>query len=98
MTDIRNLSFEELSSWFSGIGEKQFRAAQVFEWIYKKDASTFEDMTTLSQPLRSRLKNDFAFAPAVIADRQKSQDGTTKFLFELSVGQHVEAVLIPSGP
>ena len=98
MKDIRDLSFEEFSAYLASIGEKPFRAGQVFEWLYKKDASSFEDMTTLSQPLRSRLKNDLGFAPAVIAGQQKSQDGTTKFLFELSDGEHVEAVLIPSGP
>lgn len=96
--DIRNLSFDELAQYLISIGEKPFRAGQVFEWLYKKDASTFEDMTTLSQPLRARLAADLRFTPAVIADQQKSEDGTTKFLFELSDGQHVEAVLIPSGP
>ncbi|MDO8676005.1 MAG: 23S rRNA (adenine(2503)-C(2))-methyltransferase RlmN [Candidatus Omnitrophota bacterium] len=96
LQDIRDFSFEEFSAYLVSIGEKPFRAGQVFEWIYKKDASAFEDMTTLSQPLRARLAADLKFTPAVIADQQKSEDGTAKFLFELSDGQHVEAVLIPT--
>ena len=94
--DIRDFSFGEFTSYLASIREKPFRTGQVFEWIYKKDAASFEGMTTLSHPLRAQLIADFAFTPAVIADRQKSEDGTTKFLFELSDGENVEAVLIPT--
>ncbi len=94
--DIRDLSLDELVVYFSSIGEKPFRAGQVFEWLYKKDTTSFEGMTSLPQALRERLAQDFVFSPAVIADQQSSEDGTTKFLFDLSDGEQVEAVLIPT--
>jgi len=94
--DIRDLSFEELKTYLASIGEKPFRAGQVFEWVYKKGAGSFGDMRNLPQTLRERLAADLTFLPAKITEELKSEDGTRKFLFELADGEHVEAVLIPA--
>ena len=94
--DIRSLSFPELLGYLDGCGEKPFRATQIFDWIYKKNATSFEEMKNLSKDLRERLSNDFIFEQLQIADQQISEDGTTKFLFSLEDGEKVETVLIPT--
>ncbi len=94
--DVRNLSCEELSQYFVGIGEETFRAAQVFEWIYQKGAWSFEAMTNLPKGLRERLKQDFNLQPNTISQKQISQEGTTKFLFDLFDHEKIESVLIPT--
>ncbi|MCR4338074.1 MAG: 23S rRNA (adenine(2503)-C(2))-methyltransferase RlmN, partial [Candidatus Omnitrophica bacterium] len=78
------------------VGEKSFRAQQVFEWIYKKGAWSFDAMTSLSQEFREKLKKDFDLFPLTIAQKQISKDGTTKFLFDLQDREKVETVLIPT--
>ena len=67
--DIRDLSFEELTAYLTEIGEKSFRAQQIFEWIYQKNAWNFEAMKNLPQPLRMKLKADFILAPNRIAQK-----------------------------
>ncbi|MEI7998166.1 MAG: 23S rRNA (adenine(2503)-C(2))-methyltransferase RlmN [Candidatus Omnitrophota bacterium] len=94
--DVRNLSFEELSDYFESKGEKTFRTLQVAEWIYQKGVWLFDDMTNLPKLIRERLKEDFELKPNVIAQKQASQEGTTKFLFDLYDSQKVESVLIPT--
>ncbi len=101
--DIRNLSFEELAVYFQSIGEKSFRAQQVFEWVYKQGVWSFGDMKNLPQPIQERLQQDFDFQPNIIAQKLISQEGTTKFLFDLhdpltSAGKRemIESVLIPT--
>lgn len=94
--DIRNLSCEELARYCESIGEKGFRAAQIFEWIYKKGAWSFDRMRTLSAPLRQRLSEDFCIQTLAIAQKQAAKDGTTKFLFELPDKERIETVLIPT--
>ncbi len=94
--DIRNLSYEELVKYFGGIGEKPFRAAQIFEWIYQKNAWVFDAMTNLPKELRERLKQDFNLQPNTIAQKMVSEEGTTKFLFDLHDHEKIESVLIPT--
>ncbi len=94
--DIRDLSFEELVQYLERIGERSFRAQQVFEWIYQKNVWSFDDMPTLSKELRDRLKNDFILRPNKVAEKLVSEDGTTKFLFDLEDREKVESVLIPT--
>lgn len=95
-SDIRDLSLEELSRYFESIGEKAFRATQVFEWIYQKGAKSFDDMSNLSASLRSRLKRDFSWGKEKIVQEERAHDGTTKFLFELKDRERIETVLIPT--
>ena len=94
--DIRDVSFEELKKYLTGIGEKPFRAGQIFEWIYQKGAWGFDAMSSLPKELRDRLKQDFELRPNVIAEKQVSQEGTTKFLFDLHDREKIESVLIPT--
>ncbi len=95
-SDIRNLSFEELTRYLESIGEKSFRATQIFEWIYQKGVWSFDEMRTLPAPLRQRLTQDFDLKPFKIVQKQVAKDGTTKFLFELDDREKVETVLIPT--
>lgn len=94
--NIRSLDREELGRYFEQIGEKPFRTQQVLEWIWKKHASGFGEMTNLSRNLRDRLALDFTFPILRIAQTQKSSDGTLKNRFLLYDGNSVEGVLIPT--
>ena len=65
--NIRHLSLSELESYFETLGEKKFRAKQVYEWLWQKHAHTFEDMTNLSKELRHQLTEQFSL-PALKVD------------------------------
>jgi 23S rRNA (adenine2503-C2)-methyltransferase len=93
---IRTLSLEELTDYFATIGEKKYRVKQVWEWIWKKHAHSFEDMSNLSKELRSKLEETFSL-PAVGVDLvQYSSDGTVKSRFKTFDGHFTEGVLIPA--
>ena len=94
--DIRDLTLEQITEAMVSWGEKAFRAKQVFEWLWKKRARSFDEMTNLSQALRQKLSEEFTFhtiKPDVV---QKSNDGTVKIGFRLHDGNLVEGVLIPT--
>jgi 23S rRNA (adenine2503-C2)-methyltransferase len=94
--NIRQLSKEELEQYFLEMGEKAFRAKQVYEWIWAKQARNFEDMTNLSKELRTKLAENFSL-PALTGDlTQHSNDGTVKSRFRTVDGHLVEGVLIPT--
>jgi 23S rRNA (adenine2503-C2)-methyltransferase len=94
--DIRKYSLNNLSEFFVSKGEKAFRAKQVYEWLWKKSATSFDEMTNLSKETRSLLIDNFIINSVKIKQQQKSYDGTIKILFELHDGKIVEGVLIPS--
>ncbi len=94
--DIRKMSFPELLEWFELHKHPKFRAKQVFEWLWKKSATDFDQMTNISLDLRNQLKEHFAFRPLRPAESQKSSDRTIKTAFKLYDGQVVEGVLIPT--
>lgn len=94
--DIRKLSKEDLKAYFLSIGEKTFRSGQVYEWLWKKSAVSFSEMTNISEKLRQKLEDDFAILPLEIATRQKSGDGTIKSAFRLHDKHLIEGVLIPA--
>ena len=94
--DIRNISLDELKAYLKTKGEGAFRAGQIFEWIYKKNAQSFEDMSSLSKEFRAQLAQDFDFEPVVVVDEARSEDGTVKFLFDLKDHEKVESVIIPT--
>lgn len=79
------------------MGEKPFRAAQIFDGLYKRGASSFGEFTTISRPLREKLAARFTIDGLAIADKRVSADSTTKVLFRLVDGEHIETVLIPAG-
>ena len=94
--NIRTLSFEELNEYFTTIGEKKFRAKQVWEWLWQKHATRFEDMTNLSKELRETLIDNFSLPSISINANQYSTDGTVKTRFKTFDGHFVEGVLIPA--
>ena len=81
--DIYNYTLEELSEYFKTIGEKPFRATQVFEWLYRNRVTSFKDMTNISQKLITKLEDEFEIKQLEIVTKQVSKDGTTKYLFRL---------------
>ncbi len=93
--DIRLLSKEDLVAAFLEKGEPKFRANQVWEWLWKKGAHSFEQMTNLSKPLREWLDDQFAIRFIVEDKVQHSNDGTIKTRFRLHDGHLIESVLIP---
>lgn len=98
MQEICSLSLEDLKSWMAQNGEKPFRAAQVFDWIYSKDAASFDAMTNLAKELRAKLSSHFSYPSLKWARTLESEDlETVKFLWELPDGKKVESVLIISG-
>jgi 23S rRNA (adenine2503-C2)-methyltransferase len=95
-TNIRHLSLEELSSYFEQIGEKKFRAKQVYEWIWLKHAQSVEAMTNLSKELRAKLNEHFTLPALAVDATQYSADGTIKSRFKTVDNHLVEGVLIPT--
>ena len=94
--DIRAFSLEELKTIFIEIGEQPFRAKQVYEWLWKKSARTFDEMTNLSKTTRELLNNNFVINAVNVSNMQISRDRTIKNAFKLYDGKIVEGVLIPS--
>lgn len=91
---IYSLQLDELKEWLVSQGEKKYRAEQIFEWLYKKRASTFEEMTNLPKNLRDLLHEHFSITTLKTIVEQTSSDGTRKFLFELQDGFSIETVLM----
>lgn len=87
---------DQLAAWFAEKGEKSFRAKQVFEWIYERGATSFEQMTNLSKPLRDTLNESFVIFSSEIIRRGASTDGTIKLLLRWPDGATSECVMIPS--
>jgi 23S rRNA (adenine2503-C2)-methyltransferase len=96
-SDIRSKSVEELINYFGAIGEPAYRATQVYDWLWKKCARSFSQMTNLSKATRDLLDEHFTLNSVSIHTSQHSKDGTIKFSFKLFDGHIIEGVLIPSG-
>jgi 23S rRNA (adenine2503-C2)-methyltransferase len=94
--DIRTLSQEEITRFFESHGEKKFRAKQVVEWLWKKSATRFEEMTNLSAATRELLSTYYSLQGITLVDQQISSDKTIKCAFEVEPGKVVEGVLIPT--
>jgi 23S rRNA (adenine2503-C2)-methyltransferase len=96
LKNIRTLNLPELKTYFESIGDKKFRAIQAYEWLWKKNARSFEDMSNLSKELRHKLSEHFSL-PAIQTDTtQMSSDGTIKSRFVTYDGHFIEGVLIPT--
>ncbi len=96
MKDIRTFSLEQLTDYFKEIGEKPFRAKQVYDWIWSKNLHSIDEMTNLSKELRDKLSAEFSIKPVYVDLLQKSTDGTIKNGVKLHDGLMVESVLIPT--
>ncbi|MDA8595903.1 23S rRNA (adenine(2503)-C(2))-methyltransferase RlmN [Flavobacteriaceae bacterium] len=94
--DIRSLTKEELRAFFQKQGSPAFRGNQVYEWLWKKSAHNFEDMTNISKKDRAFLSENFNINHIKVDDMQRSSDGTIKNAVRLHDGLLVESVLIPT--
>ena len=91
--DLKSLNLQELKNEMESLGEKPFRAKQMYEWMHKKLVRSFDEMTNLSENLREKCKNLYEFTSLNVVRVQESKlDGTRKFLFGLSDGNVVESV------
>ncbi len=93
---LKNYSLEELTGIVTELGEPKFRAKQCFLAIFQPGLRSLDDISTLPQSLRNKLEEQYRLFSMEIEDVQLSEDGTKKYLFRLSDGMAVEAVLIPS--
>ncbi len=96
LQDIRQLSLDQLTDHLAMLGQKPFRAKQVFEWLWKKSATDFDEMTNLSLDLRELLKEKYSINNISINDEQISSDRTIKSAFSLYDKNIIEGVLIPT--
>lgn len=94
--DIRALSEAEIGDILKQKGEASFRAKQIYEWLWKKTAHSFDDMSNLSKPLRDWLNENFVINAVNISDMQVSNDRTIKCAMKLADNNVVESVLIPT--
>lgn len=94
--DIRALGLDEIKEYFVSIGEKPFRAKQVYEWLWQKSARGFDEMSNLPAALRTRLNEAFTINAVSVASQQISSDRTIKDAFKLYDSHIVEGVLIPT--
>lgn len=91
--DIKSFSFDELNNEIVSMGEKSFRAKQIYDWLHVKLVRSFDEMTNLSNDLRGRLKENYTLTTLEIVKVQKSKiDGTRKYLFKLPDGNLIESV------
>jgi 23S rRNA (adenine2503-C2)-methyltransferase len=97
MTTVNLLDFDldGLAVFCERLGEKRFRATQLYRWIHQRGARDFSEMTDLAKSLREKLSGCAAITPLPILTEQKSADGTIKWLFDVGAGNAVEAVFIP---
>ncbi|MGG2053469.1 23S rRNA (adenine(2503)-C(2))-methyltransferase RlmN [Lysinibacillus pakistanensis] len=91
---VYSLQPEQLEEWLKENGEKPFRAAQIFDWLYNKRVKTFAEMSNLSKGLREKLEASFALTTLSTIVQQESKDGTIKFLFQLQDSYSIETVLM----
>ncbi len=93
-TNIKDYNLEQLKAKMIELGEKPFRGEQIFEWLYRENVNSFDDMTNLSLQLRDKLKENFEIHRFNILKKQKSKDGTVKYLFDVLDGNAIETVLM----
>ena len=94
--DIRALTKDQLRDFFISQGDKSFRGNQVYEWLWRKSAHTFKDMTNISKETRQMLEDNFVINHIEVEAIQRSTDGTIKNAIRLHDGLIVESVLIPT--
>ncbi len=94
-TDIRKYDADQIKEAVIAMGEPAFRSKQIFEWLWKKSAGTFDEMTNLPKSFRQKLEENFDIKPIKTDKVQKSNDGTIKSRFILFDGHKIESVLIP---
>jgi len=96
LPNIKSLTLAQLTQTLKDWGVEGYRFDQVFRWLYQKDAASFEEMSNLSKSLRAQLAEHFVIERMTATTVQQSEDGTRKFLFQLSDKESIESVLIPN--
>lgn len=96
--DVAETELPELEQALANLGSPRFHARQVFQWIYRRGVTDFGEMTDLGVELRSLLSQQMRIATPEVARRERSVDGTTKFLLRLADGKFIESVCIPDSP
>ncbi len=94
-TNLLDYDLEGLAAFCEGLGEKRFRATQLFRWIHQKGASSFDQMTDLAKSLREKLPASASIDGLKVVSRHDSADGTVKWLFDVGAGDVIETVFIP---
>ena len=94
MKNIKDYNINELKKEMENIGEKPYRAEQIFKWIYKENVTSFDEMTDLSLNLREKLKENYTLGIFKILKKQVASDGTIKYLFDVLDGNAIETVLM----
>jgi 23S rRNA (adenine2503-C2)-methyltransferase len=95
MTDIKSLSFDELSNEIQNLGLPKFRANQIYKWLHQSGVASFDEMTNLSKDFRAKLNENYFIPNCVIEDKYVSKlDETVKYLFRLYDGEYVESVIM----
>ena len=93
MKNVYGMNMQKLEDYFVNIGQKKFKAIQVYEWLYDKRVSSFDDMTNIKKDVINSLKNDFTMDKLKLLTKKKGKD-VCKYLFELHDGNKIEAVLM----
>ncbi len=96
--NIKGLYLEELAKQLALLGEPAYRAEQLLQWVYVKQAESFEQMSNLSAALRAKLAEEFTLNAVSEVTTRHATDTTEKFLFQLNDGSLIETVLIPATP
>ena len=94
MKNIKDYDLQDLKEELVSIGEKGFRAEQIFKWIYQEKVKSFDEMTNLSLELREKLKQNYTICNYNILKKLESFDGTKKYLFDILDGNAIESVLM----
>lgn len=94
MKNIKEYNLDELQNELLSMGEKKYRAEQIFKWIYVDKVKEFDEMTNLSIELREKLKQNYTMCNFNILKKQESSDGTKKYLFDVLDGNAIETVLM----
>ena len=94
--NVLDLLPEELIQQLLEIGEKEYRAKQILNWIFNKRTTNFNEMTSLSEDLRTKLQETYQIGIPTILNKVVSVDGTTKYLLSLQDGSNIEMVIIPN--
>lgn len=94
MKNLKEYNLEELKQELVSLGEKPYRAEQIFNWLYREKVKNIEDMTNLSLELREKLKQEYTMCNFEILKKQESSDGTIKYLFDVLDGNAIETVLM----
>ena len=94
MKNIKEYNLDELQEEMLALGEKKYRAEQIFKWIYVDKIKEFDEMTNLSIELREKLKKEYTMCNFKILKKQEASDGTKKYLFDVLDGNAIESVLM----